>query len=589
MPRLMTCAMGRAPLAANGDPLQWDPMLPHASVLTSHGQEWKLDTPLLVLAHGLWSTLPQQLLTVHYGDVFVWNGTGAEPWVRLDPLQTFPDARVSLDAYTASLNSAQFTWPQQAVQAVEQIAGWTSGPWLVHARAPGWSSIDDLRDDSTVSHIAHARRGASLPVNFDAIARHASALGWTSAQARMPDRSVSQCVGGPRAAIQALGTAIQPRWMDESNHCAQAIDAVLRLGNATHALTILRLCDYDPRLIQACASPLRGVMVQLDATQLEAWAKALRLCWQVCPPALRAEIASDMATLALECHAVDLARDACARLHNGASTNPAHWKWIAGAHEASGRPHAARRAWARVRAHDPAHSAEGLARVTLRTRSELRQTQCSWDSRGIRLEPLDHAHARAVLHQFRDPQIAVMVALPRWDNESTFRKWLDEQERGHMLWAAVHRRLGLVGFASIGYAGTLGFFSFWVGPGFQGRGYSKSIAGQARESAARAGLDMLVTSVYDDNVRSLRALSSCGYSRISLRAKPPDESRQFLFAPSPGFHEMQAPRPAQIARRIIDYCHAQPGAMRFSTAPDCVAGPEPTDLSIPNVIPESAS
>src|SRR5690606_13881926 len=89
----------------------------------------------------------------------------------------------------------------------------------------------------------------------------------------------------------------------------------------------------------------------------------------------------------------------------------------------------------------------------------------------LTLEPLDASHAPALLYQYRDPQIGIMVGLPPLATDSEVRDWISQQaaDPGRQAYAIMHGDWGFTGYVALTVTGDEAYFCFWIGADFQGR------------------------------------------------------------------------------------------------------------------------
>lgn len=132
----------------------------------------------------------------------------------------------------------------------------------------------------------------------------------------------------------------------------------------------------------------------------------------------------------------------------------------------------------------------------------------------LHLHPLEHRHLDEVRRQYADPSIAALCGWPVFANAAAWHGWLDEMlaEPDHVLFGIRHRQWGLLGCAGLAAHDGIGFFHYWLGRDFRGRGYG-SRAGRtllhfARE---RCGLRACYAKVFAGNLASQRSLLKIGF------------------------------------------------------------------------------
>ncbi|MFO6419193.1 GNAT family N-acetyltransferase [Hylemonella sp. W303a] len=142
-----------------------------------------------------------------------------------------------------------------------------------------------------------------------------------------------------------------------------------------------------------------------------------------------------------------------------------------------------------------------------------------WGEDELNLEPLAHHHAEDFAWQYHDPQIAERCCLPHFQSADQWHAWLRDCYAWGDQWlgAVVHRDWGFIGSVSLIRHCDLGFFYYWLGPYFQGRGYGvRAVALLLRWAAARHGLSACYAKVYADNIASRRALGKLGFDDIQV-------------------------------------------------------------------------
>jgi hypothetical protein len=132
--------------------------------------------------------------------------------------------------------------------------------------------------------------------------------------------------------------------------------------------------------------------------------------------------------------------------------------------------------------------------------------------------------------------------------------------------------LGFVGYLDLRVWQRTAFVCYWIGSDFQGLGLCAPAIALACDLALRNGIELLLSSAYDDNARSLRALLKCGFAVMDARAAPPDGDRTFLMLPT-------APMSGEQARqRLVEFCANTNSGLRFVPPADETAPPSPETL-----------
>jgi RimJ/RimL family protein N-acetyltransferase len=176
------------------------------------------------------------------------------------------------------------------------------------------------------------------------------------------------------------------------------------------------------------------------------------------------------------------------------------------------------------------------------------------------LDPLHADHAPMLAWQLRDPSVASMTALAPLEPGDDGRGWIRTRlADGTAVFALMHRQLGFVGYLDLRVWDTTAFLCYWIGPDFQGLGLCAPAIALARELAFANGVRLLVSSAYDDNERSLRALRRSGFRVLPVRAQAPDHDRTFVMLPAAPMAEQEA------LERLIDFCDKTGSGLRFGT------------------------
>jgi RimJ/RimL family protein N-acetyltransferase len=148
----------------------------------------------------------------------------------------------------------------------------------------------------------------------------------------------------------------------------------------------------------------------------------------------------------------------------------------------------------------------------------------------LHLVPICQLHAEAIWYQEYDPSIAVLTRLPEFQSIEDVRIWIDEQIaiENHYLFAVMHNRKGFVGCVALDICKELGHFYFWVGADYQNCGFGTRAAKLILDMAKiKLGIEQIFTSVYMDNVRSVKVMKKIGFRELPFRAEKPDEDLRF--------------------------------------------------------------
>lgn len=174
------------------------------------------------------------------------------------------------------------------------------------------------------------------------------------------------------------------------------------------------------------------------------------------------------------------------------------------------------------------------------------------------LEPLDQRHAPALAVQYRNPDTSGMTGLPPIDEGLDAIEWIKlRNDESPATYAFMHARHGFVGYGDLFLDRDEGYLCMWMGEDFRGRGWGRALAQHLCALGQRAGLSVVWSSAYHNNLPSLRAMASAGFITLDLRALPPDEERLFVYRPLRPFTVEQA------RAGMVDFCDRTHTGVRF--------------------------
>lgn len=166
----------------------------------------------------------------------------------------------------------------------------------------------------------------------------------------------------------------------------------------------------------------------------------------------------------------------------------------------------------------------------------------------LRLALLDAGHTEQWLEHHQDGRVAELCRLPAFITRAYTSSWLErcQRETREPLDAGraqcfslglIHAQQGLIGSVRLHRYAASAFFSFWVGPAQQGRGFgARASRLVTRVLAPRLQLDLLFTATYPSNLPSERALERSGWQRLALPATPSPHGAAFWHWPGSGSH-----------------------------------------------------
>ncbi|SMP44961.1 Acetyltransferase (GNAT) domain-containing protein [Noviherbaspirillum suwonense] len=533
------------------DPGRGDPCL----LRPGKRSAWKPINPVAVIAHDSWAKLGQRLCAVHYGRLLEADicrlskcTTPAEEAGEWRPLQTgrVADRVTSLmEGCLSKFNSAPVPLPIGAIDILERIASLASNGYLVLAAAPGLVSERHIRLHQFSDLLAHYRRYAEMPVNFYLLSQYVGVLGGVSWQSELrPDYAVQAAVGNLPDPKSALSVAVATLKFGAASDAPSLVEAARAVGAARGdnrlnvLLALIRRSEFDPAVFSVAASSIMDDLRTSSRVERAAWVDALERTWSNHLPSAHAPAQAlhrKLAPAAMRVGAWRLARAVLSRgmqIHGEQALDLAHLAWCEMRTGQGNTALALIRRAAILNGNDPT-----VREVMQTVEGKMQGWDANWKasvsshSLPLAIEPLDVGHAEAFWHQYRDPQIAFMTGLQTLSTLDATRKWILEHvaEPGRKPYALMHREYGFVGYVCLSVSAHEAYFCFWIGADFQGSGFSIESARLLFDLAKRQGVLHVFTSAYQDNARSIAALEKTGFSRIDIRALPPENDRVFFF------------------------------------------------------------
>ena len=170
----------------------------------------------------------------------------------------------------------------------------------------------------------------------------------------------------------------------------------------------------------------------------------------------------------------------------------------------------------------------------------------------ISLVPLQAHHRLEYRHQYRDPNIAEACHLPHFANDDAWLTWLADMHarRDRQLFAVNHANWGFVGSVCLRLYRGIGFFYYWIGVDFQGRGYGPAAVACLLDMASRLqGMTACYAKTACDNQASLSALAKLEFTRLPFQARFPDDREVFFYR---GPTTTDAERNQQLHQLLLD-------------------------------------
>ncbi|MDB5798417.1 MAG: hypothetical protein JWP36_2319 [Paucimonas sp.] len=548
-------------------PMLWNPEAGLPCLLDPAGRRaWNPANPAVLLAQEFLPAGQQRLFAAHYGKLLEAQletllaelNPDRNPWHPADPASLSPDLAATLQAMLPRFNSAPLCWPQRAMDMIERLTSLATRGCLLLATAHGDASEAALRLRSFAQVLDACRQVSRPPVSFALLEQYfrrrgaqlvATSSGVDGAclqAAALPPQG--QAVAGAAENKGIASVILDPAW---GRHAAllQAMRSLAGGGERmplAAALALLQCAGCDPQVFSA-AFPALIPAFQAQAQQdRRGWAQALQAVWSQHLPQEDSILHREVAAVAMRIAEWGFARTVLTRGMQALGRNASDLGYLAWCDLRTGRKVAARKLLEEALAIDGADKIAG--EVHERMLQRVDQSGSPWrvtiahPTLPLVLEPLDQSHAEALLHQYRDPQIAVMTGLQALNTLDETRKWITEhnQEAGRQPYAVMHHDHGLVGYVCLSNSAPSTYFCFWVGVDFQGRGWSGPLATLLCDFARSQGYRQFFTSIYDDNTRSIRSLARVGFRPLSLRALAPDNDRCFYYWCDPDVSEAAA-------------------------------------------------
>ena len=504
--------------------------------------------PLIVLFRDAWSRMQHRIIAIHYGNLLeadidkLQGGSGenkADLWRPVEKKSIDNNFSDLLDHYLSEFNSTPVLIHVDTIYFLNKISEIARQGYLIISLGEGYSSAKSMRMCGFPKLIENFKQGKSSPVNFQLIAHLANKSGASVKEIELDKGHVLQLIDGVRvraaSRLDYLISNIDPGFFYRSEVIWDALKS-LRSDDALNCrLNLLRLSSFDPSLFSLMSNDLVAGFIKFPEFDRKSWRIALEHVWSnhvtysdglVLHPKL--------APAAMHCGHWSLARES---LHRGISIYGENASDLANLAWCDVRTGKLESGYALVTQALNIDENDVLANTILeKIQTRLKHRDDQWlvsiDDKHLplTLEPLDSSHAEAFFYQYRDPQIAIMTGLPVLNNIAETRTWIAEQESetGRVNFAVMHHNYGFVSFINLAVSEHAAFFCFWTGIDYQGAGFATAAGRLVCKHAASLGVNIMLTSAYKDNQRSVRALQHMGFSRMSMKAKPPDQDRIFF-------------------------------------------------------------
>lgn len=553
-------------------PLLWGRRGNQACLLLPNGRQiWCANNPVVMLTHDLWTRLPQRLFAVHYGKLFEADlaklaekpDAESQPhfWQKQESPEWHAGIAPLIEQYLVQLNSSPLSYPEEVLTLLDGITALPGRPFILLAAGRGFASEQSMRM-AQFSEMISALKGTNgnpLPVNFDLLGYKIRQLNAVVGQIELQKGEVLQiALHGHVHAEERLAGLLGSVDTAVFQKGPALIEATRVLGpnaDLDCRLALIKLSGYDAAVFCAGYAKLMAAFGRIPDFDRMSWQAALEDIWRNYLLQSSAEhLHRKIAPAAMHCGHWKLARTVLMwglKNHGENASDLAHLAWC---EARTGQLLLAHQLAKKALALDPALAlAEEVAsRIATRLASwnTIWRTAVHHETLPITIEPLDLSHAEALLYQYRDPQIAVMVGLPVLATIEKVRAWIVEQdnEKGRINFAVMHRDHGFVGYVNLAISAHASYFCFWTGVDFQGHGLATTAGRLACQLARNRGISVMLTAAYIDNARSIRALRCLGFVEIPIRALPPDHDRLFFYLPQQSVEPIN-----NIIAELIDY------------------------------------
>ena len=122
----------------------------------------------------------------------------------------------------------------------------------------------------------------------------------------------------------------------------------------------------------------------------------------------------------------------------------------------------------------------------------------------LTLVPMDEQHLSGFCWVYQDPAIARLCGLPTFESDQQWFDWLcgDQANPAKQVFAVIHHHWNMIGSVSIEVHQGVGFFYYWFGTDFQGKGYgAQAVELLMRLAKEQLGLKCCYAKAFDENIR----------------------------------------------------------------------------------------
>jgi type IV secretion system protein VirD4 len=509
---------------------------------------------VVAIAHGMFSSQHQEMIAVHYGEMFqvhakpIGTPEPTDKELRLDynwpavlPEAFTPAVMSIVEMYRKEMSSAVVLLPVAAVASIDRLSTLAGGRFLMLSADPAVIDEREIRLGAFSPPTLMPLPSPGLSTNYHAIGHYLKTLGAEVWMEQVPDSTLSICAalcGEDRIDAKATLDVIRaPLSMAHANDNLRLATMARAAGlNLTDCLSMLQRASFDPAIFSEFFGFLSGANWNISAASKEYWRQALDNIYHFYLPATADHaLCGKIGAIAARLGHYGLARRAASAALGYEADSFGDIMLLAEIEMQTGHLEESLAYALQLTALKP----DDATAASLRSKIESRIAACgnlSWyrsdlaQSGDLTLEPIAEDHAEQLLYQYRDPQIGTMSMLPALGKIEDARRWIageikNQRQAGC---AIVHRDWGVVGYVGLQRSLTEAYFSFWIGTDHQGHGYgvlaANAMLGMLRES----GLSNAYTACFRDNTRALGALHTIGFHELDILAMQPYADLDFL-------------------------------------------------------------
>ena len=151
----------------------------------------------------------------------------------------------------------------------------------------------------------------------------------------------------------------------------------------------------------------------------------------------------------------------------------------------------------------------------------------------LMLVPLTSQYMTDYYWQYSDPSIQELCNLPQFATGDEWLHWLEQNNQmpEQRVFAVLHKEWGFIGSVSIEVFQGVGFFYYWLGIDFQGKGFGPQAVNLLLALAQKYFImDCCYAKVYQHNHPSHKAMLKLGFSELIATTKTPYDNEIFYYA-----------------------------------------------------------